>query len=133
MAEIRKENAHFPGVYVLINKTKRKCYIGQANDVQNRLSVHQSNLTKGNHSVKEMQKDYDKGDVFISEIIAETKRTNSFVAKYERRTIEQYYIRCMMELNISLYNRNKYTDKSFFWYAARTDKNISELRKLVLF
>ena len=133
MATIRKQNAHYPGVYVIINKTKGKCYIGQADDLQNRLSVHQSRLAKGKHDIQEMQKDYTNGDVFISRILARTERTNSFVEKYERRTIEQYYIRCMEELKIKLYNKEKYSDKSFFWYACRTDKNISKLRCEILF
>lgn len=114
MTEIRKQNAHFPGVYAIINKTKRKCYIGQADDLQNRLSVHQSKLKKGNHDIEEMQKDYNNGDIFVSEILSKTRKIKTFIGKYERRTIEQYYIRCMIELKIPLYNRDKYTDKSFF-------------------
>lgn len=133
MATIRKQNTHYPGVYAIINKTKRKCYIGQADDLQNRLSIHQSKLTKGKHDIQEMQKDYDSGDVFISQILAQTEKTNSFVGQYERRTIERYYIRCMEELEIKLYNREKYSDKSFFWYASRTDKNVSKLRNEILF
>lgn len=133
MAKIRKQNSHFPGVYVIINKTKNKCYIGQADDVQNRLSSHQSKLTKGNHEITEMQKDYNNGDVFVSKILVKIEKTKTFVEKYERRTIEQYYIRCMEELKIPLYNRDKYSNQSFFWYAVRTDKNIMELRKEILF
>lgn len=133
MANIRKQNSHFPGVYVIINKTKRKCYIGQADDAQNRLSSHQSKLTKGKHEIIEMQKDYNSGNVFTSKILAKTEKTNSFVGKYERRTIEQYYIRCMEELEIPLYNRDKYSNQSFFWYAVRTDKDIMKLREEILF
>ena len=133
MATIRKQNAHYPGVYVIINKTKRKCYIGQADDLQNRLSVHQSRLATGKHDIQEMQKDYTSGDVFFSRILAKTQKKNSFVVKYERRTIEQYYISCMEELKIKLYKKEKYSDKSFFWYACRTDENISKLRGEILF
>lgn len=104
MANIRKQNSHFPGVYVIINKTKRKCYIGQADDLQNRLSSHQSKLSKGNHEIIEMQKDYNSGNVFISKILAKTEKTNSFVGKYERRTIKQYYIKflCITGINIAI-------------------------------
>jgi hypothetical protein len=39
----------------------------------------------------------------------------------------------MEELEIKLYNKEKYSDKSFFWYACRTDENISKLRCEILF
>jgi len=122
------------GVYAIINITKRKCYIGQADNIQNRASTHISQLKHNKHSIKEMQEDFNNGDKFVFEIIKETPKYKIFVQKYQRRCIEAYYIQCMLELKIKIYNKSyKNADKDFFWYAVRLDKDVEKLRNKILF
>lgn len=125
---------HKSGVYAIINKTRGKCYIDQANDIQNRVSTHLSQLRNNKHSIIELQKDFNNGDNFVFEIIKETPKYKIFLQKYQRRFIEAYYIRCMIELRIKIYNKSyKNAEKDFFWYAVRVDKEVESLKNKILF
>lgn len=61
---LRKEGKNFPGVYVLHNKTKNLCYVGQGTQVFNRVNSHLTG--KGNGDV---YADYKYGDEFSIRII----------------------------------------------------------------
>lgn len=53
------------GIYGIFNATKERWYVGQSQNVSDRLSEHRSRLKRGTHHCKEMQRDYDNGDVFF--------------------------------------------------------------------
>lgn len=121
------------GVYAIINKTKGKCYIGQSENIQNRASSHISKLKHNRHEIEEMQKDFNNGDRFIFKILKEIPCSKIFLSKYKRRCAESYYIRCMEELKIKLYNRNyKNAEKDFFWYVTRLDSDVEKIKKEII-
>lgn len=53
------------GVYGVFNITKEKWYVGQSTSVYVRLSEHKSKLSKHIHHNKDLQKDYDNGDIIL--------------------------------------------------------------------
>jgi len=59
-----------PGVYAIINKTNGREYVGSSEKgILSRINQHERLLKTGKHNRKEMQEDYNNGDVFEAEII----------------------------------------------------------------
>jgi group I intron endonuclease len=61
-----------PGIYMILNKTNNKCYIGESDNVANRLSGHFRCLKrKKSHDCADLQKDWDlqKGENFSFQIL----------------------------------------------------------------
>lgn len=51
-------------IYAIRNLNNNKVYIGQTSNCNGRRKQHISALRAGTHPVKEMQNDFDKGDLF---------------------------------------------------------------------
>lgn len=51
-------------IYCIENITKGKKYIGQTVNITFRRETHRQSLINGNHPNKEMQKDFNSGDIF---------------------------------------------------------------------
>lgn len=100
-----------PGVYALVNHSKKKCYIGQTKNLKDRIACHINTLDTGKHHCKELQKDYSNGDKIEIIVLAETKEYSD-----ERKCLEDYYIMCLHERDIGLYNDlgQAKSDKNFF-------------------
>ena len=65
-----EEIEDWPGVYAIINKTNGREYVGSSEKgVLSRINQHERLLKTGKHNRKEMQEDYNNGDVFEAEII----------------------------------------------------------------
>lgn len=71
------------GIYQIINKHSKKCYIGKSVDVKNRLKQHYRELTKGEHCNVFLQKDFDKygESAFVVSLLKECKEDE--LSKYE--------------------------------------------------
>ena len=76
---------NFAGVYILHNKTKNMYYVGQGQQVLNRVNAHFTG--KGNGDV---YADYKYGDVFTIKMIALDKSPFSTLNELERNTIMTY-------------------------------------------
>lgn len=59
-----KNKENYAAVYILRNSSNGKIYVGQTINFYTRIQNHVSALKNGNHSIKEMQADYNKGHVF---------------------------------------------------------------------
>lgn len=57
---IDKKLKNKSGIYQLINKKTKKCYIGSSYDLYRRLKNHISSLNKGGHCNIALQQDYNK-------------------------------------------------------------------------
>lgn len=65
-----EEIEDWPGVYAIINKTNGREYVGSSEKgILSRINQHERLLKTGKHNRKEMQEDYNNGDVFEAEII----------------------------------------------------------------
>ena len=82
---LRKEGKNFPGVYVLHNKTKNLCYVGQGTQVFNRVNSHLTG--KGNGDV---YADYKYGDEFSIRIIPFQGSGYDSINALEKDTISTY-------------------------------------------
>ena len=111
MEKLKNIGKSCPGVYALVNHSKQKCYIGQTKNLKDRIACHVNTLDTGKHHCKELQEDYSKGDKIEIIILAETKEYSD-----ERKCLEDYYIMCLHERNIDLYNDlgQAKSDKNFF-------------------
>ena len=76
---------NFPGVYILLNKTKNMYYIGQGKEVINRINSHFTG--KGNGDVYH---DYKSGDQFVIRIIPLKKSGFKTLNELEKNTIMTY-------------------------------------------
>lgn len=47
------------GVYAIVNKTRKKVYIGESQNIRSRAKAHINLLKSGKHYCEELQKDYD--------------------------------------------------------------------------
>lgn len=122
--KIKNIGGDFPGVYALINHSKHKCYIGQTGNLRNRLACHINALDTRKHHCEELQKDYNSGDKIEIIILAETTKNSD-----DRKCIEDYYIMCLHERNIVLYNNlgKQKSDRNFFYRASFLDENVRKL------
>lgn len=65
-----EEIEDWPGVYAIINKTNGREYVGSSEKgILSRINQHERLLKTGKHNRKEMQEDYNNGDIFEAEII----------------------------------------------------------------
>lgn len=65
-----EEIEDWTGVYAIINKTNGREYVGSSEKgILSRINQHERLLKTGKHNRKEMQEDYNNGDVFEAEII----------------------------------------------------------------
>lgn len=63
------KNYRYAGVYKIENKRNGKVYIGSSENVEKRLSEHLSNLLRGTHHCKEMQKDFDDKHRMVTDVL----------------------------------------------------------------
>lgn len=76
---------NFPGVYILLNKTKRMYYVGQGTQVLNRVNDHFTGRGNG-----DVYADYKYGDDFTIRIIALKDSGFSSLNELERNAIWTY-------------------------------------------
>ena len=122
-----------PGIYAIINKTNRKCYIGQAVNLKERTKIHISLLKSGKHHVEDMQKDYDKNHEM--EIVSLCEFSPNEKTDIIRKCMEDYFISCMRRREIELYNSENHSmsESNFFLRASQLDDRvIGLLEKLSL-
>lgn len=87
------------GIYCITNTTKNKDYIGQSQCLKSRITQHISQLKANKHPNREMQSDYNNGDVFTCKVLY--KVSQSLV--YLLEGIETFYI-LKYQSNITGYN-----------------------------
>lgn len=99
------------GVYLIENKTQNKYYVGSSFDIEKRLSQHFSLLKSGNHTIKDMQDDYNNGDVFNRHIIKNLNTSvKSYLLEEEARSIKEYAKKGIL-YNTLLMDHNHFIDK----------------------
>ena len=113
------------GIYGIFNTTKEKWYVGQYENVSDRLSQHKSHLKYGTHHCKEMQNDFTNGDNFVFTVLeAEPK-----FEKYQLNDKENYYItKLSINGKYSGYNKiiNTKSQGKAMRYIRRSDRTIKE-------
>lgn len=116
------------GIYAIINRDNGKIYIGETQDIRHRAKAHINLLKSGKHTCKELQEDYDNNSNI--EIIEVLEIPGKWSAE-ERLCAEDYYIACLQEKGIELYNnpRDKNCKDNFFILACRTDRKVANLIK----
>ena len=75
----------FPGVYILLNRTKNMSYVGQATKVFQRVNQHFQGRANG-----DVYADYKYGDDFVIKMIALRDSGFASLDKLERQTIQAY-------------------------------------------
>ena len=116
------------GIYAIINKDKRKIYIGETKNIRHRSKAHINLLKSGKHTCKELQEDYNNNsNIEIIELLEIPGEWNTEA----RFCVEDYYIACLQEKGIELYNnpRDKNCKDNFFILACRADKSITNIIK----
>lgn len=108
-----------PGVYAIINTSKKICYIGQAKTRRERCKNHLNSLKAGTHQNKLMQSHFDAGDKFIIVYLYDSKEK---LVNDERLMAESYFYCCLNAAGVKMYNTDsiKYLD-NFFMRAKRLD------------
>lgn len=79
-------------VYIILNETNRKVYIGSTKNLKKRIIEHKSGLKTGKHYSQELVKDYSLGH----KIVFESLETCSEQNRFER---EEYYINLFQSFN----------------------------------
>lgn len=116
------------GIYAIINRDNGKIYIGEAQNMRHRAKSHINLLTARKHACKELQEDYDNNsNIEIIEVLEIPGKWN----REERLCAEDYYIACLQEKGIELYNnpRDKNCKDNFFILSCRTDVRVLKLIK----
>lgn len=78
-------NYEFPGVYILLNRTKNMSYVGQAAKVFQRVNQHFQGRGNG-----DVYADYKYGDDFVIKMIALRDSGFRSLDELERQTIQAY-------------------------------------------
>lgn len=114
-----------PGVYAIINDTKKICYIGQSQSRRDRCKAHFYSLARSDHECEKMQKHYNDGDKFS---IVYLKRVDDIWNRDKLLMLESYFYCCLKSKGIELYNTEliNYVD-NFFIRACRQDPDVREL------
>ena len=95
-------------VYVIGNKSLKRCYVGETNNIHRRISQHMDLLISGKHYSKSMQMDYDKYDTLDAiNILDCNERT-----KQERKILEKIVMLIYLKNGWQLYNSNPIPNKS---------------------
>ena len=90
------KNCDFSGVYAIVNTNNNKIYIGSSRNIKERLINHKTLLNHGKSKIKEMQKDFDNGDIFIAYVITpvrirdETYSKDDDLRYFEQKAIEKF-------------------------------------------
>ena len=74
------------GIYKITNDRTGEVYVGQSNNIEKRWEQHEEELKNGTHHNSGLQEDFNNGDSFTYEIIAEEKD------KQKREDKEMIYI-----------------------------------------
>lgn len=121
--KIPEENT--PGVYAIINDTKKICYIGQSKRRRDRCKAHFNSLSRNDHECEKMQKHYNDGDLFS---IMYLKSIDDIWSRDKLLMLESYFYCCLKHKGIELYNTEliNYTD-NFFIRACREDPDVRKL------
>lgn len=104
------------GVYAIKNKTNKKIYIGQSENLYMRYQSHKSALKAGRHPNREMQNDYNKRHILVFYPL-ETIESHGSRKRLEK---ENYYLSCYAFKGIELYNsgcKEHYYER-YFAYAS---------------
>jgi group I intron endonuclease len=65
------------GIYIILHKKTKKWYVGQAEDIHKRWSVHKTNLKDGTHHCQHLQRMWNKygEDAFLFKIVEECPKS----------------------------------------------------------
>ena len=115
--KVIKNEIEFPRmIYMITHIATGKKYIGSSYNPKQRFEHHMNCLKKGNHSVEDMQQDYDEnGKDFIMEILDFSNKVNP-LQEYQYMEGEETYKR------EKGYN---YKDKGFQKYFCQNNKDFS--------
>lgn len=91
------------GIYVVINRTKTKAYVGQSVNIKKRAIQHKTGIRRGNHSVKEINKDSD--DEFTFLVLHKFYDDN--IPKNKLDFYEKIYMFTLASAGFELYNKNE--------------------------
>ncbi|MDY5882884.1 MAG: GIY-YIG nuclease family protein [Roseburia sp.] len=117
------------GIYAIINKDNGRVYIGETGDLRGRTKAHVNMLKSGKHYCKDLQNDYNNKSkieiIELAEIPGQFKND-------ERRRAEDYYIACLQQKGVRLYNdmRDKNCKGNFFILSSRIDRRIADIIKI---
>lgn len=59
----------YAGVYMIKNQRNGKVYIGSSENIENRIAKHRSDLERGIHYNRELQKDYDNSCKMVVDVL----------------------------------------------------------------
>ncbi|MED4225950.1 GIY-YIG nuclease family protein [Neobacillus cucumis] len=83
-----------PGVYLLHDKKTGWIYVGGTKNIRSRISVHRSLLHRKKHTNNQLQKAYDKGELFVYVLVV----LPSTETKTRIEEIEGYFIKAIPTL-----------------------------------
>lgn len=88
--KIKIENLGFNGscIYILRNINNNKIYIGSTKNYTKRMNEHSNDLRKGFHVNRHLQRSFNKGNIFISEILVNLNE--EFLIEAEKHYCDLY-------------------------------------------
>ena len=95
-----------PGVYAIVNISRERVYVGQSDNIEERLVVHKSKLMHNVHVLKKMQDDFNSGDTFMFKFLEKA------VDQSTRLSMENMYISELENAGCFLYNTFQNTGHS---------------------
>lgn len=106
---IKTSHKKLSGVYILNNENSGRVYIGSSVDIVTRITNHFRDLKSNRHANKELQKDYNNGDLIKPYYYRLYPVNNkNFLFSEEGKTIEYF-----KQNNYNLYNKGKLTTNHF--------------------
>lgn len=105
-----KNKKSLSGVYILRNERTGKIYIGSSADIIGRFYQHFNDLEKNRHTNKDLQKDYNNGDMikpFYYKVYP--VKHKAFLLTEEGKTIESF-----KKKKFNLYNKGRLATDHFY-------------------
>ena len=116
------------GIYVIINISNNKIYVGSSVNIKKRINRHFNELRKNRHCNKDLQNSWNKNGekMFINEVLEEVENHNELVKR------EQYYIDMKNASKLTFgYNLcSKAYNSLGYRHTKETKEKMSEERKI---
>lgn len=77
------------GIYRITNLKNSKNYIGQSTDIERRFKYHKYHLTRGDHDITDLQKDWNKYGESAFEFVIIQECDRGELGKFEQRKIRE--------------------------------------------
>lgn len=128
--------ANYPrSVYTIKNTKTGKIYVGSSCEPDRRFECHMSALRRGRHSVKDMQKDFERyGDCFefsiVDEMSSPNERDKEFEWMFQLKTYDRSVGYNYQDLQCRGYVRNKGVEIAPVPFDKRPDPDIPPPRNL---